>query len=108
MTVEEIVATIRQWPHAVETGTYHLLFESRADLHETADGPPIYAGGGYVFAPTGEVLTAEQYQGVCDLLEAPATEDAKATEAEPEPSPTLTPQQRKINSVRAKAGGEHG
>jgi len=108
MSVEEIAGTIKQWPHAVETGTYHHLFERRADLHETADGPPIYARGGFVFRPTGEVLTDEQYQDVCDLLEAPATEDAKAPDPAPEPSPTLTPRQRKINSVRAKAGGEHG
>jgi hypothetical protein len=109
MTVESIAATVRQWPHAVETGTYHLLFERRADLRETADGPPIFNGGGYAFCPAGAVLTAEQYQDVCDLLEAPATEDATgAEEPAPEPSPTLTPRQRKICSVRAKAGDEHG
>lgn len=101
ITVDRIVATIRHWPHAIEHGTYHLLFEGRADLRERTDGPPIYEGGGYVFRPTGETLTTEQYQYVCDLLEAPAEEPERAPD--PEPSPTLTAEDRRRNSIRAKS-----
>lgn len=105
-TVDRIVATIRHWPHAIEHGTYHHLFERRDNLREQADGPPIYEGGGYVFRPTGVVLTADQYQDVCDLLEAP--EEEPDSGPEPEPSPTLTPAERKVNALRYRAENGHG
>jgi len=100
-TIDRIVSTVRHWPYAIEHGTYHHLFERRDNLREQADGPPIYDGGGHVFRPTGELLTAEQYRDVCDLLEAPAEEPDSGPE--PENSPTLTPADRRRNNVRGRA-----
>ncbi|SEK54866.1 hypothetical protein SAMN05421666_1028 [Roseovarius nanhaiticus] len=107
--VNRIAATIRQWPYAIEKGTYHLLFERRVDLHETADGPPIYTGEGYVFGPTGDVLTAEQYQDVCDLLNAPVIDGPGVEERAAQRRQkaiygrVLTPEDRRRNAVRARA-----
>lgn len=51
---------------------------------------------GYKFLPTGHVLTSGAYLAVVRHFQGATSEQE------------LTPQQRKINSVRAKAGGEYG
>lgn len=78
--IERIIATVRNWPRVV-AGDYGLVFRRRTDLSERPDGPPLYQGEGYVFAPTGESLTIEEYEAICEALEAPV----EVPEAAPAP-----------------------
>lgn len=112
--VDRIVAAIRHWPYAIEHGTYHHLFERRDDLREQADGPPIYEGGGFVFRPTGELLTAEQYRDVCEHLSTPQKpgdtpdERARARSQRQRFGRVLSAEDRRRNRIRGKAHDGEG
>lgn len=96
--IERITATVRNWPRVV-AGDYGFVFQHRTDLSETVDGPPVYRGEGYVFAPTGESLTVEEFQTICVALERPV----EAPEPDPAPAVPLTAEDRRRNGLRARS-----
>ncbi|WP_152474017.1 hypothetical protein [Roseovarius sp. THAF9] len=96
--VERIIATVQHWPRVV-AGDYGLVFRRRTDLSERPDGPPLYQGEGYIFAPTGESLTIEEYEAICEALSAPV----EAPEPAPALAAPLTTEDRRKNDLRARS-----
>ncbi len=100
-TVERIVAAVRrEYPHAVNTGTFRALFhrhDKSTDILPSPNGPPIYvecgvATGSYTYRPTGVSLSPYEYSAVCNALD--AMRGAQRS---------LTPAEIQRNKVRAKA-----
>lgn len=98
LSVERIIATVRNWPRVV-AGDYGLVFQHHTALSETPNGPPLYRGEGYTFLPTGETLTVSEYEAICEALEAPV----EVPDAAPAPAAPLTTEDRRRNGLRAKS-----
>lgn len=100
-TVERIVAAVRrEYPHAVNTGTFRALFQRHdepTDILPSPNGPPVFVEGGvavddYTYRPTGEILSLAEFETVCLALDA-----MRGGQRNPTPAEILR------NKARAKA-----
>ncbi len=79
--IDRVTAGIRrEYPHAVNMGTFHALFQRHdepTDILPSPNGPPMYVEGGvavgsYTYRPTGDILSPDEYKAVCSALDAMA------------------------------------
>lgn len=121
--IDRVAQHLREiYPHAVATGTYRHIFQRHdraTNIAETPDGPPVFLDGGvaagsYTYRPDSTTLTAEEYAALCAILDAPETtgpgpEDrARDRRERAMYGRTLTAEDRRRNTARARAWGQEG
>lgn len=122
--IDRMVAKVRKdWPFAAEYGTFHLLFrrhDMATNIASSPNGPPTYIeggvpAGGYTFRPDSSfILTAEEYEAVCEHLSAPETPDdtpeerARQRDERLRCARVLSAEDRRLNRLRGGAWGEEG